>query len=51
MKALVEDMLTLFRAQKNAGSPPDTVTDLSEAAVTAALRFEPVAFEAGHVLD
>ena len=29
----------------------DTVTDLSEAAVTAALRFEPVAFEAGHVLD
>ena len=51
MKALVEDMLTLFRAQKNAGSPPDTLTDLSEAAVTAALRFEPVAFEAGHVLD
>ena len=51
MKALVEDMLTLFRAQKNASSPPDTVTDLSEAAVTAALRFEPVAFEAGHVLD
>ena len=31
MKALVEDMLTRFRAQKNAGSPPDTVTDLSEA--------------------
>ena len=51
MKALVEDMLTLFRAQKNAGSPPDTVTDLSEAAVTAALRFEPVAFEAGHPLQ
>ena len=51
MKALVEDMLTLFRAQKNAGSPPDTVTDLSEAAVTAALRFEPVAFEAGKPLE
>ena len=51
MKALVEDMLTLFRAQKSAGAPPDTVTDVSEAAVTAALRFEPVAFEAGHILD
>ena len=51
MKALVEDMLTLFRAQKNAGSPPDTVTDLSEAAVTAALRFEPVAFESGRELS
>ena len=51
MKALVEDMLTLFRAQKNASSPPDTVTDLSEAAVTAALRFEPVAFEAGKPLE
>ncbi len=51
MKALVEDMLTLFRAQKSAGTPPDTAADLSETAVTEALRFEPVAFEAGHLLD
>ena len=51
MKSLVEDMLTLFRAQKNAGAPPDTVIDAAETAVTAALRFEPVAFEAGHVLE
>ena len=51
MKSLVEDMLTLFRAQKNAGTLPDTVADAAEVSVTAALRFEPVAFEAGHVLD
>ena len=51
MKSLVEDMLTLFRAQKNAGALPDTVADAAEVSVTAALRFEPVAFEAGHVLD
>ena len=51
MKSLVEDMLTLFRAQKNAETLPDTVADAAEVSVTAALRFEPVAFEAGHVLD
>lgn len=51
MKSLVEDMLTLFRAQKSGTTPTDTVTDVSEAVVTAALRFEPVAFEAGHRLD
>lgn len=51
MKSLVEDMLTLFRAQKNAGKLPDTTADGAEVAVTEALRFEPVAFEAGHVLD
>ena len=51
MRPLVEDMLTLFRAQKNAGTLPDTVADAAEVSVTAALRFEPVAFEAGHVLD
>ena len=51
MKSLVEDMLTLFRAQKNAGTLPDTVADAAKVSVTAALRFEPVAFEAGHVLD
>ena len=51
MRSLVEDMLTLFRAQKSAGTPPDTTADVSETAVTAALRFEPVAFEAGHLLE
>ena len=51
MKSRVEDMLTLFRAQKNAGKLPDTTADGAEVAVTEALRFEPVAFEAGHVLD
>ena len=49
--SLVEDMLTLFRAQKSAGTLPDTAADVSEMAVTAALRFEPVAFEAGHLLE
>ena len=51
MRSLVEDMLTLFRAQKSAGTLPDTAADVSETAVTAALRFEPVAFEAGHLLE
>ena len=51
MRSLVEDMLTLFRAQKSAGALPDTTADVSEMAVTAALRFEPVAFEAGHLLE
>lgn len=51
MRSLVEDMLTLFRTQKSAGTLPDTTADVSEMAVTAALRFEPVAFEAGHLLE
>ena len=51
MKLLVEDMLTLSRAQRSAGSLPEQTADLSEAAVTAALRFEPVAFEAGKRLE
>ena len=51
MRSLVEDMLTLFRTQKSAGTLPDTTADVSETAVTAALRFEPVAFEAGHLLE
>ena len=41
MRSLVEDMLTLFRAQKSAGTLPDTTADV----------FEPVAFEAGHLLE
>mgnify|MGYP004506372411 FL=1 len=51
MKLLVEDMLTLSRAQRSAGSLPEQTADLSEAAMTAALRFEPVAFEAGRRLE
>ena len=51
MKLLVEDMLTLSRAQRSAGALPEQTADLSEAAVTAALRFEPVAFEAGKRLE
>ncbi len=51
MKLLVEDMLTLSRAQRSAGSLPEQTTDLSETAVTASLRFEPVAFEAGKRLE
>ena len=51
MKLLVEDMLTLSRAQRSAGSMPEQTADLSEAAMTAALRFEPVAFEAGKRLE
>ena len=51
MKLLVEDMLTLSRAQRSAGALPEQMADLSEAAMTAALRFEPVAFEAGKRLE
>ena len=51
MKLLVEDMLTLSRVQRSAGSLPEQTADLSEAAMTAALRFEPVAFEAGKRLE
>lgn len=51
MKLLVEDMLTLSRTQRSAGSLPEQTADLSEAAMTAALRFEPVAFEAGKRLE
>lgn len=51
MKLLVEDMLTLSRAQRSAGSLPEQTADLSEAAMTAVLRFEPVAFEAGKRLE
>ena len=51
MKLLVEDMLTLSRAQRSAGALPEQTADLSEVAVTASLRFEPVAFEAGKRLE
>lgn len=48
MKALVEDMLTLWRTEERA--PVLAPTSLSEIVTEAALRFEPVAFEAGHAL-
>ncbi len=48
MKALVEDMLTLWRTEER--SPILAPTSFSEIVTEAALRFEPVAFEAGHPL-
>ena len=48
MKALVEDMLTLWRTEER--SPILAPTSFSEVVTEAALRFEPVAFEAGHPL-
>lgn len=48
MKALVEDMLTLWRTEET--RPVLAPTSLSEIVTEAALRFEPVAFEAGHAL-
>ena len=51
MKQLVEDMLTLSRVERGGEHLPDTTADLSDAAADAALRFEPVAYEAGHTLS
>ena len=51
MKRLVEDMLTLSRVERGDTRLPDTTADLSDAAADAALRFEPVAYEAGHTLS
>ena len=48
MKALVEDMLTLWRTEE--AKPVLLSTPLSDLVTEAALRFEPVAFEAGHPL-
>ena len=48
MKALVEDMLTLWRTEET--KPTLIPTVFSEVVTEAALRFEPVAFEAGHPL-
>ena len=50
MKALVEDMLTLSRTESGR-APPFEPLDLSDLVTDAALRFEPVAFEAGHPLQ
>ena len=51
MKRLVEDMLTLSRVERGDTHLPDTTADLSDAAANVALRFEPVAYEAGHTLS
>ena len=51
MKRLVEDMLTLSRVERSGAHLPDAAADLSDIAADAALRFEPVAFEAGHTLS
>ena len=51
MKQLVEDMLTLSRIERSDAPLPDTAADLSDAAADAALRFEPVAYEAGRTLS
>ena len=50
MKALVEDMLTLSRTESGRAAPFAPL-DLSDLVTDAALRFEPVAFEAGHLLQ
>ena len=50
MKALVEDMLTLSRTESGCAAPFEPL-DLSDLVTDAALRFEPVAFEAGHPLQ
>lgn len=50
MKRLVEDMLFLSRME-NLPDREMTLLDLSELACELAMRFEPVAFEAGHPLQ
>ncbi len=51
MKELVADMLTLSRAESGRAAAPLAPVDLSDLVTEAALRFEPVAFEAGHPLQ
>lgn len=51
MKCLVEEMLTLARADNMAQPPVLAEVSLSETAEDCALAFEPVAFEAGKPLD
>lgn len=51
MRALVEDMLTLSRLENpHQQQPPFTPVDFSDLVTDAALRFEPVAYEAGQEL-
>lgn len=51
MKKLVEEMLTLARADNMTQGAVLTEVSLSDAAEDCALSFEPVAFEAGKTLD
>ena len=51
MKSLVEEMLTLARADNMVQAPVLGEVSLSEAAEDCALAFEPVAFEAGKTLE
>ncbi len=51
MKALVEDMLTLARADNMGPSITFVSVSLSDLATDCALLFEPVAFEAGKALE
>lgn len=51
MRHLVEDMLTLSRAESGQTHTVFTAVDLSDLTAGAVLRFEPVAYEAGRQLD
>lgn len=51
MKALVEEMLTLARADNMVRTAEYSEVSLSDTAVDCALAFEPVAFEAGKALE
>lgn len=51
MRSLVEEMLTLARADNMVPAAPFTEVSLSDAAADCALAFEPVAFEAGKALE
>lgn len=50
MKKLVEEMLTLFRAESVRRETAFSEVDLSDVVTDAALRFEPVMFESGRRL-
>ena len=50
MKSLVEEMLTLFRAESVRRETAFSEVDLSDGVTDAALRFEPVVFESGRRL-
>ena len=51
MRALVEDMLTLSRAENTRAEAVFSHVDLSDLAAGSVLRFEPVAYEAGRLLS
>lgn len=51
MKTLVEDMLTLSRAEGLGQQSPHTALDFSDLVTDTALRFEPVAYEAQRQLN